>query len=114
MQPKSNELVYVQIANSIKMQIIAGVLKADEKLMSVREYSMLEVVNPNTVAKAYNELEKEGYIYTLRGKGSFVADRKESVDKIREELKDELNSVIQKLLEAKMTKEEIISLINKY
>ena len=57
----------------IKELIISGILKPDEQLPSVRELSVSLTVNPNTVQHAYKALEAEGIIYSLRGKGNFVA-----------------------------------------
>ena len=76
--------VYEQIKEKIKELILAKVLKAEDKIFSVREMSSYLTINPNTILKAYKELENEGYIYSIKGKGYFVADRKsvaEVVDK---------------------------------
>ncbi|MBQ8291747.1 MAG: GntR family transcriptional regulator [Clostridia bacterium] len=64
--------VYENIVEEIKKMILVGAVKAGEKLPSVREYAVERKVNPNTVAKAYAELEAEGYIYVLPKKGAFV------------------------------------------
>ncbi len=65
--------IYEQIKEKIKSLIISGVLKENERIPSVRELAVSMAINPNTIQKAYKELEGEGYIYSLRSKGYFVA-----------------------------------------
>ena len=71
---QGKETIYEQIKQQIIKFINAGVLKADDKLPSVRELASDLGVNPNTVLKAYQELENDGYIYTLNKKGNFVSN----------------------------------------
>ncbi|GAK14732.1 GntR family transcriptional regulator [Geomicrobium sp. JCM 19039] len=71
---KGREPIYRQIVNQVKEQVARGVLAVDEKIPSVRELSAEIVVNPNTVSKAYQELEREGVIVTVRGRGTFIAE----------------------------------------
>jgi GntR family transcriptional regulator len=66
--------IYEQIKKEIKSRISLGILKRDEPLPSIRDLAADLIINPNTVARAYRELELEGFIYTRRGKGCFVAD----------------------------------------
>lgn len=75
--------IYLQIMDFIKKEIVKGNLKGGDKLPSVRELAEMLKVNPNTVQKAYQELEREGITYTLRGTGSFVTEdeRKEALKK---------------------------------
>lgn len=75
---QGKETIYEQIKNQIIKFINAGVLKADDKLPSVRELASSLGINPNTVQKAYSELEADGYIYSLNKKGNFVSDLKKS------------------------------------
>ena len=69
---KSRVPIYEQLVDKVKQLIIQGVIKPDEKLPSVRSLAQELTINPNTIQKAYRELEREGYIYSLPGKGSFV------------------------------------------
>ncbi len=69
--------LYEQIRDSLKELIVSGVVKAGEQLPSVRELSVTLTVNPNTVQRAYRELEEEGYCYSIPGKGSFVSQGRE-------------------------------------
>ena len=68
------------------------------KLPSVREMASKLAINPNTIQKAYRELEAEGYVYTVAGKGTFVAERKEVLCVRNEELMKEFDEVVTELL----------------
>ena len=70
---KDSRSIHEQIQSGIRDLIIGGYLKTDEKLPSVRELSVSLTVNPNTVQRAYKELEQDGFIYSIKGKGNFVA-----------------------------------------
>ncbi len=70
---KDSRSLHVQIEDGIRAQIISGVLAEGEQLPSVRELSVSLTVNPNTVQKAYKQLESDGYIYSVLGKGNFVS-----------------------------------------
>ena len=63
--------IYEQIKDELKRLIISGVLAEGEQIPSVREIAVTLAVNPNTIQRAYRELEADGYIYTVRGKGCF-------------------------------------------
>ena len=69
---RSRVPIYEQLVEKIKELIINQVLKADEQLPAVRTLASELTVNPNTIQKAYRELETRGYIYSVPGKGSFV------------------------------------------
>ncbi len=70
---KDSRSINEQICQGIQSLIVGGILSEDEQLPSVRELSLRLTVNPNTVQKAYRELENQGYIYSIKGKGCFVA-----------------------------------------
>ncbi|MCH1626979.1 GntR family transcriptional regulator [Ferdinandcohnia quinoae] len=90
---RSNTPIWEQIVNQIKELILKGVLQPNDKLLSVRELSSTLLVNPNTVSKAYQELERQGVIESRRGKGTFVSEQiptkidDEKVDVIKQSLK---------------------------
>ncbi|MFG6149226.1 GntR family transcriptional regulator [Halobacillus sp. B23F22_1] len=89
---RSRKPIYEQLVEKLKQLIITNVLKEDEKLPSVRELAQQLTINPNTIQKAYRELESQGYIYSLKGKGSFVhpvkpSENEEELNKMREELR---------------------------
>ena len=76
--------IYEQIRDGLRKLIVTGALGADEKLPSVRALAAQLAINPNTIQRAYRELEAQGYIYSIPGKGSFAAERAE-VDQARVE-----------------------------
>ncbi|MTH54487.1 GntR family transcriptional regulator [Bacillus mangrovi] len=72
--PRSSTPIYEQIVQSMKELCLKGAMKPGDKLPSVRELATIIIANPNTVSKAYKELEREGIIETLRGRGTFVSE----------------------------------------
>gem|GEM_PF-75442 len=82
--------IYLQIMNFVKKLIVRGILKPGEKIPSVREMAIHLGVNPNTVQKAYEELESEGVIFTKRGQGNFVNEATEIVTQIKEKMLREI------------------------
>ncbi|MFC1495058.1 GntR family transcriptional regulator [Thermodesulfobacteriota bacterium] len=72
-KPASSKPIYIQIMEQIKYAIASGVAKEGEQLLSVRELARQLCINPNTVAKAYHELERDRYLMTHKGKGVYVA-----------------------------------------
>ena len=109
---KSMTSIYEQIVDNIKELILSGVLKAEEKLPSVRELSKTLTVNPNTTQKAYRELEYQGFVYTVSGLGTFVAERvAEKIDPKRlEELKEEAGRLVRELIFLGLGEREIRAL----
>ncbi len=70
---RSRTAIYEQIIEQVEDGILKGLLKPDEQLPSVRALSLSLTLNPNTVSKAYGDLERRGLIYTAVGKGCFIA-----------------------------------------
>lgn len=96
---KDSKSLHEQIESGFKGLIISGVLSVDEQLPSVRELSVSLTVNPNTVQRAYKQLEAEGFIYSVKGKGSFVADVAQAKDSAHiKELYDSLVSTVKELM----------------
>ncbi|MBD1380212.1 GntR family transcriptional regulator [Metabacillus arenae] len=91
--PRSSTPIYEQIIQQLKELCLKGVLKPGDKLPSVREMATIIIANPNTVSKAYKELEREGIIETLRGRGTFVSENAQKtldegkINMIKEQLK---------------------------
>ena len=81
-----NRPIYLQIIAEIKKRTVRGRYPPGEKLPSVREMALQMGVNPNTIARAYSELEREGFVFTRRGQGSFVTKTPERVETEREGL----------------------------
>lgn len=69
--------IYEQVVEKLERLVVSGVLETDEKMPSVRSLAMELSVNPNTIQRAYAQLEQEGYLYTVSGRGSFVAPESE-------------------------------------
>lgn len=92
---KSRMPIYEQITENVKRLIIQGVLLPEEKLPSVRSLAQELTINPNTIQKAYRELEREGYLISRPGKGSFVNDMTETMN--REHIKT-LTAEVERLI----------------
>lgn len=73
--------IYTQIADGVREQILSGILPRGAKLPSVRELAFQLTINPNTIQRAYRELEAQGWIATVGGKGCFVSGVPENADK---------------------------------
>lgn len=73
--------IYTQITDGFREQILSGILQPEEKLPSVRELASGLAINPNTIQRAYRQLEMEGWIATVPGKGCFVCHSQEGMEK---------------------------------
>lgn len=82
----ANTPIYLQIMRDIKRAVVAGELKPGDRLPSVRERAEALTVNPNTVQRAYQELEREGVSETRRGTGSFIVEKSELIGQLRSEM----------------------------
>ncbi len=89
---KDRRPVYEQIADHYQELVITGVLAPDTPLPSVRAQAMELSINPNTIQHAYAEMERRGIIYSVKGRGSFIAGNEPLVEKRKRELMTELNS----------------------
>lgn len=89
---------YQQIKDNVRQLVVSGALKKDEKLPSVRDMAASLAINPNTIQRAYRELESEGYIYTLSGKGTFVAEVDHSNQFRQQELLPQFDKILSELL----------------
>ncbi|MPQ44660.1 GntR family transcriptional regulator [Clostridium tarantellae] len=113
---RSSTPIYEQIIIGVKEAILKGLINPGEKLPSVREMASMLMTNPNTVSKAYGELERLKVIETLRGKGTFISsDYKPHIQEDRmESLKESLKNIV---LEAKymgLTKEDILRIMDAF
>lgn len=79
----SNLPIYIQIMDLIKRRIITRDLKEGDKLPSVREIATQLKVNPNTIQRSYQELERESLVYTQRGMGTFVTEDKQLIKELK-------------------------------
>lgn len=101
--------IYEQIKDGLRRMIVTGAMKQDEKLPSVRSLATQLSINPNTIQRAYNELEAEGYIYSVAGKGSFVSGTADAAR--RASLTGDLRKLMGGLRYLGVTAEEAMTLI---
>lgn len=103
--------IYGQIKDGIRKLIVTGALEPDEKLPSVRAMAMELAINPNTIQRAYAELETEGFLYSVPGKGSFAALPDGPLQARRQELLRRLNELLAELRCLQFSNEEILSAV---
>ena len=89
--------IYEQIKDGLRKLIVSGAIAKDEKLPSVRELASQMAINPNTIQRALRELESDGYIYTIAGKGSFASDVAEIDDGRKEALFKQFDEAVREL-----------------
>ena len=106
----SMQPIYEQIGDQIKEKIMHGVLKADTSLPSVRTLAKELKVSALTVKKAYDALEEEGFVITIHGKGSFVADQGLMLEEKKKEVEADLEMAIRKGKSCGMTDQELLEL----
>ena len=102
--------IYEQVKDGLRRLMVTGVLRSGDKLPSVRQLATQLTVNPNPVARAYSELEAEGFVCTVGGKGTFVAEGQTQNDTRKRELTERLAPILQELRELGMTREEFMAL----
>ncbi|MDE6017087.1 MAG: GntR family transcriptional regulator [Acetatifactor sp.] len=108
----SDRPIYAQLVERIQMQIVSGYYPCGARLPSVRELAAVAAVNPNTMQKAFAELERSGLIVTQRTNGRIVTEDKERVDAIRHDMaKLHLETFVGKMRELGYTKEQIYELL---
>ena len=105
MQNRDGRPIYLQIMDSLQNQIKGGVLLPGEKLPSVRELAAELAINPNTIQRAYRELEQQGVIETIPGKGCFVCHAKNT----NSQLWAQFDAAAQALKSLGITDEELIA-----
>jgi GntR family transcriptional regulator len=109
---RSRKPIYEQLVDKMKELIMNEVVKPDEQLPSVRTLATQLTINPNTIQKAYKELETQGFIYSIKGKGSFVNPNNQIMDLEKiESVKKELEKLILEALYLGIRTEELIELI---
>lgn len=104
---RDSKPIYEQIKDGFRRLIITGALQTDEKLPSVRELAVSLSINPNTIQRAYRELEAEGFIYSVAGKGSFAAAVSEISKEREEELLKKFDQIAKEYLELTKDKDAL-------
>lgn len=103
--------IYEQVVEKLEHLIICGGLEANSKLPSVRSLAMELSVNPNTIQRAYVQLEQDGYIYTILGRGNYVTDKREWQSGHFKALKHNFKELLTQAHEAGMPEKELQTLI---
>ncbi len=103
--------IYEQIEDGLRKLIVTGALGADEKLPSVRALAAQLAINPNTIQRAYNELEGEGYIYSVPGKGSFASANAGADEVRRRELLGKVRELLAELRYLGVSQQELADLV---
>ena len=89
--------LYLQVKDSLRRMMLTGLLAPGEKLPSVRALATQLAINPNTIQRAYGELETEGYVYSVSGRGSFVAGTDSGQAQRIRELTEQLKPLLEEL-----------------
>ena len=100
--------IYEQIVDKFQTLILKGVLKPDDKMPSVRSLAVDLSINPNTIQRAYGELERTGFLYTVKGKGNFVSYHEGLKDIRRQQLLKRLDALVHEAMELGFSKEDFI------
>ena len=103
--------IYEQVKDGLRHLVVTGALQAGDKLPSVRALASSLVINPNTIQRAYESLEQEGYLYTVAGKGSFAAPQADVNLARRAALLEQFECSAAELLFLGMTPEELCLLL---
>ncbi len=106
--------IYEQIIDRFQTLILNGVLEQDSQLPSVRNLAIELSINANTIQRAYSELEREGYIYSVKGRGNFVRANESLLLVQKERLLKELKEHISKCQKAGISSDDIAQTINEF
>ncbi len=100
--------IYEQVVERFKELILKGIIQTDEKIPSVRNLAVDLSINPNTIQRAYTELERQGYIYTVKGKGNFASESSGLLAQYKQEILMQFRALFQTAVSIGMTEEEIM------
>jgi len=103
--------IYEQIKDGLRKLIVTEAMKPDEKLPSVRALAQQLSINPNTIQRAYNELESEGYIYSVPGKGSFASGDSGAEEARKQELMGKIRELVTELKYLGASEEDLLALL---
>lgn len=103
--------IYEKVKDSLRQMMLSGALPPDSRLPSVRELAMSLAINPNTIQRAYRELEQEGFLISVPGKGSFVARGGKAREARRDELLGEVKRLARELEALGLTREELCRIL---
>lgn len=103
--------IYEQVKDSLRRLMVTGVLAPGDKLPSVRSMASQLSINPNTIQRAYRELEADGYILSVAGKGSFVAQVDQLAEQQKKQAADAFRAAAQKLRQLGLTQAQLAQLL---
>ena len=103
--------IYEQVKDGLRHLVVTGAVEEGEKLPSVRALASALAINPNTIQRAYESLEAEGYVYSIPGKGSFAAPRTGVDEERRDRLLGQFDSLTAELLYLGVTRDRLIARI---
>lgn len=110
---QANVPIYLQVMEGLKIKIMNGTLQPGDKIASVREFALELGVNPNTVQRAFIELEREGFIRTERAVGRYVADNQKLIDDCKkQQVKQEVHQFVERMKMLGMSKTDIIKYLD--
>lgn len=109
---KDKRPLYEQIVDKFAELILKGGLQAGDKLPSVRSLAMELSINPNTIQRAYGELEQKGFIYSVKGRGNYVSENSDLVSEKRKEMKNTLKNVLLEIKAIGIKRTEILDLLD--
>ena len=104
---KDRRPIYEQIVERFQDLIVKGILKPDSQLPSVRNLAMELSINPNTIQRAYMELERQGFIYSVKGRGSFVSFNEELLGLKQKEALENLKKTVEAAKTVHISEEEV-------
>ena len=110
---RSGRPIYAQIMEGLKEQVSAGILQPGERLPSVRELAASLAINPNTIQRAYRQLEMEGWIVTVPGKGCFVCSDERLAEEEKKQLLAAFDAAAESLLAFGISRDQLIARLQK-
>jgi len=116
LDPSNAVPIYRQIIQQIEYAILSGRMKPGDRLPTIRSLSVDLKTNPNTIAKAYSELEIRGILVTQVGSGTYISDKKPVLDddSLNKKIREVLGRFIQEMHDLGVEKRELVSLITQY
>lgn len=112
--PDSGQAVYLQIIQQLKQLIASGRMNAHQELPPIRVLAKKLLINPNTVARAYRELELAGWIYKKRGAGTFISDQPSPLSDSEKKriIQEKLNALVVEAKQLQIEQTELVNLLN--
>lgn len=105
--------IYEQIVDKFQMLILKEILPSGSQMPSVRSLAMELSINPNTIQKAYTTLEQQGYIYSIKGRGNFVAESTELKEQKKTSFSEKIREIIREGIELEISKQECMDMFER-